>query len=98
MKKTVLYIGNFAFPLGNAAGKRVYANGKILKELGFEVIFIGTSKEIETFQTLEETKREYDGFTHYNLPYPRRSVDWLNYKKVFSTVVAFLVDALVMCL
>lgn len=32
MKKTVLYIGNFSFPLGNAAGKRVYANGKMLKE------------------------------------------------------------------
>ncbi len=37
--KNVLYIGNFSFPFGNAAGKRVYANGKILKELGYDVNF-----------------------------------------------------------
>jgi hypothetical protein len=35
--KTILYIGNFSFPFGNAADKRVYANGKIFKELGYKV-------------------------------------------------------------
>jgi glycosyltransferase involved in cell wall biosynthesis len=92
MKNTVLYIGNFSFPLGNAAGKRVYANGKILKELGYEVNFIGMSKEISNLQTLEVTKNEHEGFVYYNLPYPNKSIDWVNYKNIFTDLVKFLTD------
>ncbi|MEQ6376429.1 glycosyltransferase [Bacillaceae bacterium S4-13-56] len=88
MKKTVLYIGNFSFPLGNAAGKRVYANGKILRELGYEVIFIGMDKEVDS--SLNGTKSEYEGFTFYNFPYPKRSMEWISYRKTFSDLIKFL--------
>ena len=53
-KKTVLYIGNFSFPLGITAGKRVYTNGKILKELGYEVNFIGMDKEVSHLELLKK--------------------------------------------
>jgi glycosyltransferase involved in cell wall biosynthesis len=90
VRKTIVYIGNFSFPLGNAAGKRVYANGKILKELGYKVIFIGMSKELETFNSLGETEDEFDEFKYYNFPYPRRTLDWLRYRKVYKELIRFL--------
>lgn len=90
MKNTVLYIGNFSFPLGNAAGKRVYANGKMLKELGYEVLFIGMSKENVAIKSLKTTKKEYEGFTYYNFSYPNTSIDWVNYKKTFCELRRFL--------
>ncbi|WP_404322739.1 glycosyltransferase [Cytobacillus firmus] len=92
MKKTILYIGNFSFPLGNAAGKRVYANGKLLKDLGYDVIFIGLTKESSLLQPLEKTKKEYDGFTYYEYPYPQKTLDWVNYKKIYTSLIKFLVN------
>lgn len=92
MKKTVLYIGNFSFPLGNAAGKRVYANGKILKELDYDVIFIGMSKDITDSESLMSTKRAYEGFYYYNFPYPKKLIDWVNYNNIFIDLANFLTD------
>ncbi len=90
MKKSILYIGNFSFPLGNAAGKRVYSNGKILKELGYEVIFMGMSRDVNRTLSLKMTELEYDGFRYYNLPYPQKNIEWINYKKIFKCVSEFL--------
>ena len=41
MKNKIVYIGNFIYPDGNAAGKRVASNAKLLNYLGFQVSFIG---------------------------------------------------------
>lgn len=90
MKKTVIYIGNFFFPLGNAAGKRVYANGKILKELGYNVIFIGQDKENNDMKELRSTKKEYDGFTYYNFPYPQNNFEWMKYKTAYKELIKLL--------
>lgn len=79
--KTVIYIGNFSFPDGNASGKRVYANGKMLKKLGYNVILIGMSKDIVEDVTIESTKKTFDNFDYYNLHYPKRTIDWMNYNK-----------------
>ncbi|MFL2105213.1 glycosyltransferase [Desemzia sp. FAM 23991] len=88
--KKILYIGNFSFPVGNAAGKRVYANGKILKKLGYEVIFIGTDYDIQAITKLQDTKEEYDGFEFYNFPYPTKSISWINYNKTYKLLVNFI--------
>lgn len=90
MKKTILYIGNFAFPSGNASGKRVYANGKILKDLGYNVIFIGMDKEISKQTSLKDTEKFFDGFTYYNFSYPEKNLEWLNYLTVFKSLRHFL--------
>lgn len=92
MKKTVLYIGNFSFPLGNAAGKRVYANGKLFRQLGYEVIYVGMSKEVDRQESLLSTKKEYDKFTCYNLPYPHQKLEWINYRQQFNILSKFLAD------
>lgn len=88
--KTILYVGNFSFPLGNAAGKRVYANGKILRELGYEVIYIGMSQEVNQKISLKATECNYDGFKYYNFQYPKRNLSWLNYKSTFDNLIKLI--------
>lgn len=87
--KKIIYIGNFSFPLGNAAGKRVYGNGKLFRELGYEVVFIGVDKDIDKYCKLEKTEKEYDGFKYYNFPYPNSSISWINYNRLFKILVEF---------
>lgn len=89
-KNKVLYVGNFSFPMGNAAGKRVYANGKLFRELGYEVIFVGMDKKIDASIPLKNTKSIYDGFTYYNFSYPRHNTDWLRYKREFKKLIKLL--------
>lgn len=91
-RNKVLYVGNFFFPMGNAAGKRVYANGKLLKELGYEVIFVGTDKKVDASITLKNTKSIYDGFTYYNFSYPKLKTDWLRYKREFRKLINLIED------
>ena len=42
--KTIIYIGGFELPDKNAAAQRIIGNSYALKELGYEVIFLGVSK------------------------------------------------------
>ncbi|MBV6374314.1 glycosyltransferase [Enterococcus casseliflavus] len=44
MANKIVYIGNFIYPDGNAAGKRVSSNGKLLSSQGYEVYYIGRGK------------------------------------------------------
>lgn len=39
--KSVLYIGAFQLPSGNAAAQRVRSNAKILRDLGYRVVLVG---------------------------------------------------------
>ena len=66
----VLYIGGFELPDKNAAAHRVLANAKLLKQLGFEVSFIGVSKNIK------EAPLEVCGFPSEPVPYPNGFVSW----------------------
>lgn len=88
--KTILYIGNFSFPYGNAAGKRVYANGKILRELGYNVIFIGMDKNVNSEEPLVNTRKEYDRFEYYNFSYPKNNFAWVKYRLAFKKLTDFV--------
>ena len=46
-KGSVLYVGGFELPDKNAAAHRVINNAKILRELGYRVIFCGVDREKE---------------------------------------------------
>lgn len=88
---TIVYIGNFFFPKGNSSGIRVLANGYLLRTLGYQVIYVGLSKEIE--QTVELNKNEvknYDGFDYYELPYPRKLKDWTDHSSKLNAVLPLL--------
>lgn len=64
MKKVVLYIGNFFYPCGNAAGKRVFGNIKALQKAGYETACLSFSK---TTAKIEE--RSFDGTHVFEIPY-----------------------------
>lgn len=63
-KKTVVIIGRFMFPKGQAASIRVIGVGKILREAGYSVIFIGKCLNQNSKDCLEGV---YNGFQYYNL-------------------------------
>lgn len=64
MKKVVLYIGNFFYPCGNAAGKRVFGNIKALQKAGYETACLSFSR---TTAKIEE--RTFDGTHVFEIPY-----------------------------
>lgn len=90
--KHAVYIGNFSFPLGNAAGKRVYANGKILSENGYEVLFIGLDGNISSETPIQETKNTFDDFIYYNLPDPASLSARMNFIKTYRIITKLLDD------
>lgn len=91
-KKKIVYVGNFDFPFGSAAGKRVYGNGKLLRAIGYEPIFVGMSRKSAHTEFLQETEREYDGFKYYCYPYPRSSGDWIHYRQALKTFIKWAAE------
>lgn len=78
MKKTIVYVGGFIFPDGNAAAHRVLSNAKLFRQLGFEVILIGVTKNDVDHKILK-TRKFAQGFEYYEVAYPNSSLDWINY-------------------
>lgn len=87
MEKKILYIGNFSFPYGNAAGARVLGNGYLFKELGYEVVFIDLDENIAENIPLIQTKRVFDDFDCYSLPYPNSFRKRLAYRNSYNKVI-----------
>lgn len=73
-KRTIVYIGGFELPDKNAAAHRVINNAKILRVLGYKVIFIGISHSEEN-----PVKNEIQGFECWSLPYPKGKIAWVKY-------------------
>ena len=69
----VLYIGGFELPDKNAAAQRVMANATLLREMGFEVSFIGPTKDSQN------AVAEANGFSCDYVDYPSSARRWLNY-------------------
>ena len=67
--KTILYVGGFVLPNGNAAAQRVMANAKLFSSIGYGVVFINYSKAIS-----EPRKTIYCGFECFEFPKMGRSL------------------------
>ena len=76
--KTIIYIGGFELPDKNAAAQRVVNNGKILKSLGYNVVFLGIDKDLPSRTNVLTTKKLHFGFECWSMPYPKNSLEWLN--------------------
>lgn len=83
----ILYVGNFFFPRGNAAGNRVLGNGYLFREIGYQVDFLGLDKKVAPNTPLLETKKTYDGFDFYTFPYPKNYLDWLLFGGVLKDAI-----------
>ena len=72
---TVIITGNFELPDKNAAAHRVVNNGKLLRSLGYNAVFLGTNREEPYFSGIK--KRGYGaGFDMYEQAYPRSVRQW----------------------
>lgn len=78
MMKKILYIGGFELPDKNAAAQRVMANARLLAEMGFDVSFIGISKDISN------APRIVDGFISNPVQYPSSIKQW------FRQIITFV--------
>ena len=74
-KGTIIYMGNFELPDKNAAAHRVINNGKIFKDLGYRVAYLGTVRD-EHFSGVR--KSEYNADI-YEEAYPCGMKQWVNH-------------------
>ena len=72
MKKKILYIGGFKLPDRNAAAQRVLGNARALQELGYEVVFLGTTENKVRDSFFSK------GFRSRELKYPSNTIEWFN--------------------
>lgn len=84
MNKSILYLGGFELPDRNAAAQRVLANAKLLREMGFDVSFIGVSKDIM------RAPKVVDGFLSHPIPYPSNTKEWMHQVFTFVDVETIL--------
>ncbi len=71
-KGTIVYIGQFIPPTGNAVAQRVLANAKLLQSIGYEVVLIGFHRDVKELKQLENTI-----FPTYVVPYPKTMKTWI---------------------
>lgn len=80
MEKSIIYMGNFLYPDGNAAGKRVSGNIKIIQKLGYKpIIFCFRKNKDNSFLK----SQEINGVAVYTIPYSN-GIRRLNFFKVFK--------------
>lgn len=84
---TILYIGGFELPDKNAAAHRVLSNGKILKELGYNVVFVGVDKSLSHNSDVLDTKIEIQGFDCWSLYYPQEISEWAIYLSSINNII-----------
>lgn len=77
MNKIIIYVGSFILPDGNAAAQRVLANAKAFRDLGYQVVFIGTDKNMKRGGSIFDSYFETDAFDCYKTPYPLTAFHWL---------------------
>ncbi len=75
--RKILYIGGFEMPDKNAAAQRVLANAMTLREMGYDVAFIGPTKD------RDNTIDEFNGFKCYYIDYPQGLKQWVKYITTF---------------
>lgn len=89
-KGTVIYIGGFELPDKNAAAHRVIANGKIFRNLGYDVIYVGVDRNRKDLSGPEKYQFAYEGFECWSVPYPSSSLDWLKYISGQNGILEFI--------
>ncbi len=89
-EKRVLYIGGFELPDKNAAAHRVLSNGKIIKELGHKVFFLGVSKDENCNPEVLKTISSTNYGTNYSVKYPKTKSEWIFYLSDISVITSIV--------
>ena len=77
-RKKILYVGGFILPDKNAAAQRVVSNAKAIKEIGFEIVFLGKSKD-SVLPVGQQTPQIFQDFEIYEEPYPEGASNWIKH-------------------
>ncbi len=64
--KYIIYVGGFRFPNGDAAAARVLNNGKIFRELGYNVIFVSWGGKPQDNDKKKDGNYYYEDFRYIN--------------------------------
>lgn len=83
-KGTILYVGGFELPDKNAAAHRVLSNGKIFRELGYNVVFIDVDKSLQYDSDILTTKKVVQEFECWSVAYPKKTYEWASYLSSIS--------------
>ena len=75
--KTIIYFGNVLYPDLDAASHRTIGDAKALRELGYNVVLIGTRQREQ--RPVLETKEEFAGFDIYYFNDPKTPRQWSDY-------------------
>ncbi|MEY8200132.1 MAG: hypothetical protein RPS47_12885 [Colwellia sp.] len=73
-KPVIIYVGAFELPNKNAAAQRVISNGKIFRELGYEVVYLGMNKFIDSGGLTRD--ESFFGFDCWSVPCPNNILSW----------------------
>lgn len=90
---TIIYIGGFQLPDKNAAAHRVISNGKIFRDLDYQVVFIDTNDDAN--KEICNTKTSYYNFETFSMQDSYRKIisisDFLKvYKRYENSVFAVI--------
>lgn len=89
MKKgKIIYIGAFELPDKNAAAHRVLANGMILRDLGYEVVFLGVDASRSNGSEL--AREDFFGFECWTAPRPIGIRFWTRYVLGLDSILRFI--------
>ncbi|WP_220741604.1 hypothetical protein, partial [Shewanella schlegeliana] len=87
--KVIFYIGNFHYPNGNAAGKRVAGITKIFALLGYHIVIFDTRREdCSGYNLIElDAKNSNETVTCYSMPYPKSLADWFRTSRLQTELI-----------
>lgn len=77
-RKKILYVGGFILPDKNAAAQRVVSNAKAIKEIGFDVVFLGKSKD-PVLPVDQQKPQNFQKFEIYEESYPEGVSNWIKH-------------------
>lgn len=89
-KGTIIYIGGFELPDKNAAAHRVLNNAKVLRSLGYNVVFVDVDKQLNYYSIMTDTKRIIQNFECWSVPYPKTNKQWINYLCDIDLIINFM--------
>lgn len=87
MRKTILYIGDFKFGISNAESQLVLGNANILNDIGYNTVFIGNEQYGEMDINILKNKREFFGYTVYDLRFDRSIKNIIDCKRIHLSIL-----------
>lgn len=78
-RQTVIYIGGFELPDGNAAAQRVVANAEALEHLGYRVVLLGVRRRGGAVGAIERVSYPDIAFECWETALPVSKRQWLEY-------------------